>query len=263
MSKKQAIPVNQFGAEDMVIERVEFDKLPELGEWQQPERHDRHSFFLLEKGSVTMEIDFQVYEIRAPSVIYMHPDQVHKIRSFKHVSVVAWAIHNEHLTKQNLAALEVTAPISLHPESYALIADTAAIAMRFKDRQTILNALIELVIALFDHSPAQHRSYTIAKSFKQLLEQRYVSLKRPNDYAQLLHLSVPYLNECIKNATGHSVSHQIQQRIILEAKRLLYHSAYSLKEIAMLLGYDDYAYFSRLFTNIVGTSPATFRKNHD
>ena len=72
-----------------------------------------------------------------------------------------------------------------------------------------------------------------------LLEKNYSKLKRPGDYAQKLNISAPYLNECIKNATGHSVSQHIQDRIILEAKRLLYHSDKSVKEIATELGFDD------------------------
>jgi len=72
------------------------------------------------------------------------------------------------------------------------------------------------------------------------------------------------LNECVKNATGHPVSYHIQQRIILEAKRLLYHSGKSVKEIATQLGYDDYPYFSRLFTKITGMSALAFRnRNHE
>jgi YesN/AraC family two-component response regulator len=89
-------------------------------------------------------------------------------------------------------------------------------------------------------------------------------MKRPADYAEVLNISVAYLNECVKNVTGFSVSHHIQQRIILEAKRLLYHSDNSVKEIAAELGYDDYPYFSRLFVKVAGITALTFRsKNHD
>jgi len=63
----------------------------------------------------------------------------------------------------------------------------------------------------------------------------------------------------VKSVTGQPVSWHIQQRVILEAKRLLYHSGRSLKEIAATLGYDDYPYFSRLFTKVAGMSPLTFR----
>src|SRR6218665_2581853 len=63
----------------------------------------------------------------------------------------------------------------------------------------------------------------VAKAFRELLERNYAQLKRPTDYARKLNISTPYLNECVKETTGHPVYYHIQQRIILEAKRLLYH----------------------------------------
>lgn len=79
------------------------------------------------------------------------------------------------------------------------------------------------------------------------------------DYAENLNITTPYLNECVKSATGHPVSHHIQHRVILEAKRLLYHSNKSIKEIAGELGYDDNSYFTRLFVKITGMTPLAFR----
>ncbi|WP_231577446.1 helix-turn-helix domain-containing protein [Sphingobacterium sp. IITKGP-BTPF85] len=79
-----------------------------------------------------------------------------------------------------------------------------------------------------------------------------------------LNISTPYLNECVKDVTGYPVSYHIQQRIILEAKRLLYHSDKSVKEIADALGFEDYPYFSRLFSKVTGMSALSFRnKNRD
>ena len=268
MKKRPAIPVNQFGDEHISIERVAFDELPELGEWEQPERHDRHSFFLLEKGSVTMEIDFERYKIRSPSIVYMHPDQVHRIIGFEKVSVIAWAAHNESLTPENLQGLESIAPVAPMPltqEAFVLISETASLCLKFTDREAIINALIGLVISLLGVSTENTTRFeVITKDFRKALEQNYITLKRPADYARQLNISIPYLNECVKNATGHPVSYHIQQRVILEAKRLLYHSNQSLKEIAAVLGFDDYAYFSRLFTKTTGINPLNFRsKNLD
>ncbi|WP_258539462.1 helix-turn-helix domain-containing protein [Chitinophaga oryzae] len=70
------------------------------------------------------------------------------------------------------------------------------------------------------------------------------------------------LSFCVKATTGQSVSWHIQQRVILEAKRLLRHSTKSVKEIAAELGYDDYPYFSRLFTKITGMSALAFRNKN-
>ena len=87
-----------------------------------------------------------------------------------------------------------------------------------------------------------------------------MTTKRPTQYADTLNISSDYLNECVKNTTGNSVSYQIQQRIILEAKCLLYYSDKSVKEISFELGYDDYPYFSRLFTKVAGITALDFRK---
>ena len=278
MSRKSGnIPVNNFGGElneRIVIERIAFSALPELSEWSQPERHDRHSFFLLEKGTVTIEIDFARYTVRSPALIYMHPDQVHRVIGFESVTVSAWAILDEDLQPEYLAGLGQLAPakpLDLAPDAFSLLAETVGLCLKFARQagaplKTQSNALVGLAIALFDSSrtAGMNRSETVTSAFRNMLEQHYTEFKRPADYAGKLHLAVPYLNECVRNATGFPVSYHIQQRVILEAKRLLYHSGSSFKEIAAALGYDDYAYFSRLFSKVAGSSPTAFRaKNFD
>ena len=279
-----SIPVNKFGSGSgggITIEQISFELLPDLGEWEQPERHDRHSFFLLEKGRVTMEIDFQQYEIHSPSVIYMHPDQVHRIIAFENVTVCAWATNNEDLNPEYLKLLEdimPAAPLPLHPEAYALLAEAASLCIKFAERKkdqlyhsllhNQVNTLVGLVIApyLEKSAPADKltRAEVVTKAFREALSLDFKQLKRPAEYAEKLNLSIPYLNECVRNTTGFSVSHHIQQRVMLEAKRLLFHSDQSLKEIAATLGYDDYTYFSRLFTKVAGMAPLNFRnKNLD
>ena len=57
------------------------------------------------------------------------------------------------------------------------------------------------------------------------------------------------------------VSYWIQHELVLEAKRLLYYSDLTVKEVAFALGYDDHAYFSRLFSKVTGMSPGSFRKS--
>ena len=276
------IPVNSFIDETgagISIERIAFESLPDLGEWEQPERHDCHSFFLLERGSVNLEIDFQVHEIHAPAVIYLHPDQVHRINSFENIIVSAWAINDENLHPEYLNLLEdikPAAPVPLNPETFELLTRSASLCIKLADRKkgplyhTLLkdhcNALVGLVLSSYLEQQTLAdkllRSEMSTKAFREALALHFTRLKRPAEYAEMLHLSAPYLNECVKNTTGQSVTWHIQQRIVLEAKRLLYHSNQSLKEIAAALGYDDYAYFSRLFTKVAGMSPVSFRNKN-
>jgi AraC family transcriptional regulator, transcriptional activator of pobA len=93
-----------------------------------------------------------------------------------------------------------------------------------------------------------------------LVRQNYKIWKRPAEYAAHLHVTVPYLNETIKNVTGHSSSQIIQHEVIREAQRLLYFTELSVKEIAQSLGYADLKYFTRFFGKKVGMSPGNSRK---
>ena len=281
--KNKAIPVNHFGDEfdsGISVEKIFMEALP-VFDGEQSHRHDQHSFFLLESGKVAIEIDFQQYEIKPSSIIYMHPDQVHRMLAFENVSVCSWAVSNENLNPEYLKLLEditPAKPLFLDQETFSIISESVSLCLKFFERKNdrlyhsllkdSCNALTALVVSQFlEQSKSEDklsRFEIVTKAFRDLLERSYTTEKRPADYARKLHISTPYLNECVKNTTGYSVSHQIQQRVILEAKRLLYYSNQSVKEIAAELGYDDYPYFSRLFTKVTGMTALAFRnKNRD
>jgi AraC family transcriptional activator of pobA len=206
---------------------------------------------------------------------------VHRSLAADNLTVVSWEMTNESLNPEYLPILEglnPAKPLFLNKEMFSILSETATLCMRFSERKTdklyhsllkdSCNALVALVasqyLALAQPADRLSRFEIVTKAFRELLERHYINDKRPAAYAQKLHLSTPYLNECVKNATGYSVSHHLQQRVILEAKRLLSHSDKSVKEIAASLGYDDYPYFSRLFTKVAGMSALSFRnKNLD
>ena len=106
------------------------------------------------------------------------------------------------------------------------------------------------------------RADILVRSFKELVATHYVALKKPTEYANLLCISPAYLNEVVKQSTGFTVTYWIRNQIMLEAKRLLYYSDASVKEIASQLGYGDGAYFIRLFTQDTKLSPLQFRRKY-
>ena len=107
-----------------------------------------------------------------------------------------------------------------------------------------------------------HRHIEIVLSFRRLLTKHLATSRQPSYYASLLNISTVYLNEVVKGVTGINATSYIKNETVLQAKRLLVHTNLAVKEIAYRLGIDDYAYFSRLFTQVTGISPTLFRERN-
>lgn len=98
------------------------------------------------------------------------------------------------------------------------------------------------------------------EQFRELLEQHYLTLHKPADYAELLAMSP---NNFTKRCTRYfkkSPSAMIQERLVLEAKKQLHLTRRSIKEIAYALQFSDEFYFSRFFKKFTKVSPQTFRQ---
>lgn len=100
------------------------------------------------------------------------------------------------------------------------------------------------------------------RKFSQLVEEHYTTHHNVADYANLLNITPKALSKRISRHSSKTPNDIIKERIILEAKRLLIHTDLSVKEIGYKLGYEDPAYFVRLFTNQVDASPLLFRKKY-
>ncbi|WP_158798803.1 AraC family transcriptional regulator [Pedobacter sp. L105] len=278
------IPVNVLPAgtrEGIMIARTSIHGLPNSKEVERSHRDNGYVFILQEKGTTHIEIDFQIHQITASSVIYINPNQIHRLIGFENATMSTWMITSENLQPEYLKLLEGLTPVDalvLDEQTFTMISETATLCVQFSKRKqeklfgSILkescNTLIALVISqyLAQHQTTDKTSRfgVVTKAFKLLLEKDFATVKTPGAYAKRLNISTPYLNECVKATTGNSVSEHIQQRVILEAKRLLFYSSKSVKEIAGQLGYADYSYFTRLFVKLTGITPITFRsKNFD
>ena len=204
--KTVSIPVNfmadEFG-EGIAIEKVSFDKttLNTLEGGKQSHRHDAHSFFLLEKGTITLKIDFQKYNIKSPSIIYIHPNQVHRTIALENVTVSSWAISNENLHPEYLDLLEEITPakpLALSKEMLSIISEAVSLCLKFSERKTdklyhslikdSCNALVALAISQYlkqlKATGKLSRFEIVTKAFRKLLELNYSTVKRPAAYAK-------------------------------------------------------------------------------
>ena len=97
--------------------------------------------------------------------------------------------------------------------------------------------------------------------FQYLIEKHYKTERSIAFYAAEFSLSTGAFSKKVKKQFSRSPSQLINERVILEAKKLLHLTYKPIKEIAQELSFEDEFYFSRYFKKNVGVSPSLYRKN--
>lgn len=236
-------------------------------------RDDYYIVALITDGSAALEVDFERIEVNAGGFLIVSPWQVHRKPSGAEWNANGWmlAFSPEFLTEAEARALDEYS-ISPHPlnPGESAVNDIIELCAMFERNSgdcnisgSIASAIKSIVLSVVgkSESGAISRYIAITLSFRKLLDKHLAQEKSPAAYASMLNISEVYLNEAVKGATGLSVGEYTRSRVIVEAKRMLIYTSKSAKEIAYSLGYNDYAYFSRLFRKHVGVSPAEYAKN--
>jgi AraC family transcriptional activator of pobA len=97
---------------------------------------------------------------------------------------------------------------------------------------------------------------------KDLLDKNFVNQKKVGFYANKMHLSAKRLNQSTSKIFGKTPKNIIDERIILESKRLFAHTTESVKEISYTLGFEEPTNFIQYFKKHTGQTPAQFRKKY-
>ncbi|MEM6768155.1 MAG: helix-turn-helix domain-containing protein, partial [Bacteroidota bacterium] len=105
-----------------------------------------------------------------------------------------------------------------------------------------------------------HDKPEVIEKLVQYINSYYREKHSPTDYADLLNVPAATLGSLVKKYFDKTLTTLISDRIMVEAKRELYLTSKSVKEISFLLGYKDEYYFSRFFKRHAGISPSIYRK---
>lgn len=243
-------------------------------------RHDYFYVLALEQGQGKHEIDFTSYPVRNHSVFFMRPGQVHQLQltsnstgylmhfksDFYHPTDKASEQLLRKASNKNLCALDAK-------RFGKLSAILKNIFREYRDQQEGYQAVIRFNLGIFFIELLRHQqsknsldganTYTMQRleAFLDLLDTHIFKQKQVSQYADMLHLSTYQLNAITKDALGKTSSEVINDRIIMESKRLLLATTNQVNQIAYHLGYEDASYFIRFFKKHTGYSPETFRNN--
>jgi AraC family transcriptional activator of pobA len=243
----------------------------------EPHRRNYFSFFLMKSGALDLHIDFKNYRCRAQDIFFVKPQQVLMVGDGRGVSGITVSFKAEILTAE-----ELSLPIVVNkrdsnkltcsgPEFQYLYRLLKNMVAEQHDKGFLWKRLLRNLLG--DYLLYASRIYTrqsapgdragsdnpIALKFQSLIEKNWQELQ-VTDYAKILCISPGHLNFLSKQFFDKKASYLIQEKKLLEAKRLLFHSAHSIKEIAYRSGFSDPAYFNRFFLKRTGLTPALFRK---
>ncbi|WP_428229658.1 AraC family transcriptional regulator [Flavobacterium sp.] len=240
-------------------------------------RDDFYNFFVLTKGKVIMKCDMVDVKIGTPSIVVIKPFQVHSPQFISpdaggyYISVAPFLIPNNCAAIfQNLKIADQVSKIDKFQKKDIL--ETVSLLHRSFENSTsnktpivngLFSALVYRFVNIYSESnksttELKNQSVQIYSNFKTLISDN-TFLESPSFFAKKLNVTTSHLNYCVNVATGKSVTYWLQNAMILEAQRLLYYTAYDVKEIAFMLGFEDHTYFSRLFKKITDETPLAFR----
>ena len=244
-------------------------------------RDDHYIFFVLIDGSATLMIDFQVLKFKEGTLYYILPGQVHHRITNEEAGGWFLAVDTGLLTMDQRNVLEkglsLQQPIQLIEEEIkqyhsllTLLLQKYEEAKELPFARPVMYSLLQAFTGMVTSSYCSttstenkpSRKAQLTQEFRKELASEYKTIKSPAVYADRLNVSLSYLNESLKKVTGFPVSYWIIHEVMLEAKRLLYYTQITVKEIAYELGYDDHAYFSRLFRKTTGVTPVAFRQHY-
>jgi AraC family transcriptional regulator, transcriptional activator of pobA len=250
-----------------------------------PHRHVFYVGVLFTKGSGIHEIDFTVYDIVPGSVFMLFPGQVHTWKVSKdidgYIVFHEKEFYNLNFTREKVenypffSSTENTPLIKLKDGEISGIEKSfREIVTEYRSRQlmgfqkicSLLNVLyVDLSRAYLPVAQRAKQNETQLVQIRRLeilVENNFRSIKYPGQYAQMMFMSEKNLNRICKITFNKTTSDVIADRIMLEAKRMLVHSKFSVIQISVELGYIDNSYFIRVFKKRTGETPMQFIKRY-
>ena len=232
-----------------------------------PHRHvNLHQIFLIREGGIEMSVDGVRRRLLPPVVINIPPGTVHDFRfaagTDGHVLTLPPADFPE-VFGQDMLALQRP----FDAESAGLEPVMDRIASRHAKsgphrRLRLRAAVIELCCDLAERGEAPGDAVALPHipHLEGLIRAHLSHGWQVTDYAQALGLSDRHLRRLCIEATGLSTHGFIAATRLREACRLLAYTRLQVQEVGFALGFDDPAYFVRVFRQGTKLSPSEYRR---
>lgn len=271
-------PISSLGIKEVSLSGIRVERLedrlnPKVGF---PHKHDFFQLIVMKGGSGKHQIDFVTHRVSAQSIFIMKPGQVHTWELSSRVTGMMIEFNRDAFTRGSQELISVMSDLRSSPD--ALTIKNAKISDELKSlaeemfiefqhprhySEVILSYLLPLFVTKLLRQCGETNALKDddrAERFKILVEENFRQEHRVEFYAKSMASSPKALTMQITRLLGKAPRTIIQDRVLLEARRLLAFSQLSIAEIGFELGFDDSNYFTRFFRQHEKVSPAVFRK---
>ncbi|GAB2583283.1 helix-turn-helix domain-containing protein [Spirosoma areae] len=254
--------------------------LPNQSELLIPHRKDHYLFVFVRHAGTRQWIDMRPYVLKDNTIYFSGPDHIIVKEEFRQLWSTGIAFTPAFLSLPENASLN-RLPLIQNPQNGHELLLTEAdvcfveellskIRREYEQpgewRQRMLSAYLTVLLTYLSRLYSEQFTGDVApvdtlllRQFQTKVEQCFRELHEVGAYASLLNLSAGHLSEVVKAQSGRPAIKHIHERLVLEARRLLFHTSHSLKEITFDLGFSDASYFSRFFKRETGLTPADYR----
>jgi len=242
--------------------------------------------FFVYEGQGYHTIDFTDYNYRKGTVLLVRKDQIHKF--FRSPNVKGFLlVFTEEFIISHLNRMEAMKSMQLFNDSlsfpkiefndneefydFTILLKHLESEYNIKDNFSIgiTRSVLHIVITKLFRIKSKKGDFLERKKymtqflvFQELVEKDCFKSKQVQYYAQKLNISTKTLNNIVKSIVNNSAKSFIDERTIMQIKRLLISSDQSIKEIAYTSGFNDPTNFFKYFKRFTGSSPEIFRKAH-
>ncbi len=266
------------------IARMEDIYAKHNGKVDEPHRHNFFTVLIVKKALGLHKIDFNTYSLAAHQIYFVAPGQVHQVIETEQSFGFVMTFSNQFLIESSIPLSFIDSLNLFHTygQSPPLLPETdqfnsiehftKSIFELYHSTATMrhlsIGAYLKLLLIECNNicainpveSDADSISHNLIRAFKSSVDTNYKKEHSTSYYANTLHITPDHLNRTVKSKIGKTAKEYIQARIITEAKRLLYFTDESNKEIAYELGFNEPANFSAFFKKQTKMSPSNFKK---
>ena len=262
----------QVGGEpDRGVEVITFARLramPAGDRHPTVQRADFHVLAIVSSGHGAVTVDFVRHRLEPGTIAWIRPGRVHRWDDIAGVGGTLVLFRPESVPHGSPGA-DALGPASWRqpgrPALVRLAVDhlrreyDAARAHPLPGSTAILRALLQaLLLRASDCAPPPPTGREAFTAYAAAVEAHYPASREVAWYARRLGYSPRTLSRATQEATGRSAKQFIDDRVVLEAKRLLAHTGITVTECARRAGFDDPANFSKFFRARTGLTPGAF-----